>query len=186
MSQKGWGLPAGSCRRQDWAGTLNPDKPHSSYWLINLPFPPTGWPRIPFGLRLNSLHFISFPFFTLSFFLVLTFSSHESSYFFYSIFRKLSSHMFLLYSFHGISSMWLIPSSGWLLGGGFYIIFGLGIHFLPVSDSRDCLPKCPTVLISGAGKGQEKSHTDKWSQPGSRKSSYLHGRILLSEWWAKN
>lgn len=125
------------------AGTHNPAKPHSNHSLINLSLPPTGWPRIQLGLRLNRPHFINFPFFTLPSFLVLTFSSHESSSSFYSSFRKPSSHMFLLYGFHDILSMWLIPSSGWLLWGDFCIILGLGIHFLPVSDNRDCLPKCP-------------------------------------------
>jgi len=77
--------------------------------------------------------------------------------------------------------MWLIPSTGCLLGGGFCIIFGVGIHFLPMSDNRDCLSKCPMVLIRGAGKGQDRNHKDRWSHPGSRDSSYLRGRILISE-----
>lgn len=69
----------------------------------------------------------------------------------------------------------------------FCIIFGLGIHFLPMSDNRDSLPKCLTVLIRGTGRGPDRSHKERWSHPSSRESSptcmagfwYLRGELRI-------
>lgn len=153
---------------------------------MNLSLPPTGWPRIQLGLKSDRPHFTSFPLFTLPSFLVLTFSSHESSSSFYFRFRKLSTHMFLLYGFHDILSMWLIFPHlyDWLEEASVLFLAWASISCLWLTT--ETASRNAHSAYKRSWQRARQSHKKKWSHPGSKEFSYLHGRPLISETWAKN
>lgn len=105
--------------------------------------------------------------------------------FFYSSYRELPSHIFLLYSFHNIPSMWRIPTSGWPLEEAFILFLAwVSISCLRVTTGTTS-PNGHNADKRGWQRARQKPK-DAWNQPGSRDSSYPHGRILVSERWAKN
>lgn len=56
-----------------------------------------------------------------------------------------------------------------------------------MSDNRDSLLECLTVLIRGTGRGPDGSHRRGGViQVQGKAATYLHGRILISERWAKD